>query len=307
MKKDKKIRRKILKILYKAKSEDIYYKVHRDDLLQELNIPGKSLDFNISYLKEKGYIKAERHTGMGPYFDVATITYLGIDFIEGERLIIPVVPERHNVTVVEGDFKGVISQGDKAKIKTEIGSKKEREKEKIDTKIAQIKKRLFDNTIPVSQVVLDCLDLAIKLNMKDDIKWLKFEINGYPTEGKKYLGEVLGVMDNLESPLLKKAMNRQVEARIHILYHGTQNPTTFPFPIFVSYPLLELEEEVNEIKGKPANLTSRMPASDLPGAVEILKRDPNELVPFEISQRDYELILIKIKQELLRFILTIEE
>jgi len=39
--KDKEIRRKILKILYKAKSEDIYYKVHRDDLLQELNIPGE--------------------------------------------------------------------------------------------------------------------------------------------------------------------------------------------------------------------------------------------------------------------------
>lgn len=133
-------------------------------------------------------------------------------------------------------------------------------------------------------------------------KWLEFEINGYPIEKGKYLGEILGTMGNPKAPLLKKALNRQVEAQIHMLVPG-RPIETFPFPIIVSYPLFELEEQIDKIKGKPGKITSQIPASNLPGAVDILKRPPDELVPFEVSQWDYELIPTKIKQELLQFIM----
>lgn len=168
MRDDKEIRRKILELLYKAKRKDIYNIVPRDDLLQKLNIPENLLDFNISYLEDTGYIITKRYEGMSPNFDVATIANLGIDFVEGEGLGISMVPGKVNVTVVKGDVKGTISQGDEARIKTEIREKKTKEESQIDLQIAEIKRALFDNVTPVSRVALECLELARRLDMKDD-------------------------------------------------------------------------------------------------------------------------------------------
>ena len=78
---NKKIRKKILEILYESAeiSPDGY--LHRFPIEEELGISGSKLDFNMKYLHEKGYVKFNKPIS-NFYFIGAQITLEGIELVE---------------------------------------------------------------------------------------------------------------------------------------------------------------------------------------------------------------------------------
>ena len=112
-----KIRRAILEILYERFEEVPYSFVSREELLKKLYWP-KSLNSNIFYLEEKGYVKSQKP--FGTPFIAARIKADGIDLIENESEFNVKFPIRQNITHIEGDMVGVVSQGDKAQISSQV-------------------------------------------------------------------------------------------------------------------------------------------------------------------------------------------
>ncbi|MEO0137038.1 MAG: hypothetical protein ABIL39_08085 [candidate division WOR-3 bacterium] len=77
------IRRKILEMAYEKFKEHPYYRITPREFKEALNIDLKTLNFNIVYLEEKGYIELTKPLE-GSLFVGARITSKGIDLIEDE-------------------------------------------------------------------------------------------------------------------------------------------------------------------------------------------------------------------------------
>ncbi|MCX7994478.1 MAG: hypothetical protein N3A65_01730 [candidate division WOR-3 bacterium] len=77
------IRRKILEMVYEKFKEHPYYRITPKEFKEALNIDLKTLNFNIVYLEEKGYIELEKPLE-GSLFVGARITSKGIDLVEDE-------------------------------------------------------------------------------------------------------------------------------------------------------------------------------------------------------------------------------
>lgn len=77
------IRRKILEMLYAQYMEHPYYRITPKEFKEALNIDLKTLNFNIVYLEEKGYIELQKPLE-GSLFVGARITSKGVDLVEDE-------------------------------------------------------------------------------------------------------------------------------------------------------------------------------------------------------------------------------
>ncbi|MEO0095072.1 MAG: hypothetical protein ABIL46_01805 [candidate division WOR-3 bacterium] len=77
------IRRKILEMAYEKFKEHPYYRITPREFKEALNIDLKTLNFNIVYLEEKGYIELQKPLE-GSLFVGARITSKGVDLIEDE-------------------------------------------------------------------------------------------------------------------------------------------------------------------------------------------------------------------------------
>ncbi len=77
------IRRKILEMVYEQFKEHPYYRITPKEFKERLNIDLKTLNFNIVYLEEKGYIELQKPLE-GSLFVGARITSKGVDLVEDE-------------------------------------------------------------------------------------------------------------------------------------------------------------------------------------------------------------------------------
>jgi uncharacterized LabA/DUF88 family protein len=75
------IRRKIMEMVYEKFKEHPYYRITPKEFKEALNIDLKTLNFNIVYLEEKGYIELQKPLE-GSLFVGARITSKGIDLVE---------------------------------------------------------------------------------------------------------------------------------------------------------------------------------------------------------------------------------
>ncbi|MEO0216858.1 MAG: hypothetical protein ABIL14_07570, partial [candidate division WOR-3 bacterium] len=77
------IRRKIMEMAYERFKEHPYYRITPKEFKEALNIDLKTLNFNMVYLEEKGYIELQKPLE-GSLFVGARITSKGIDLVEDE-------------------------------------------------------------------------------------------------------------------------------------------------------------------------------------------------------------------------------
>lgn len=77
------IRRKILEMAYERFKEHPYYIITPKEFKEKLNIDLKTLNFNIVYLEEKGYIELQKPLE-GSLFVGARITSRGVDLVEDD-------------------------------------------------------------------------------------------------------------------------------------------------------------------------------------------------------------------------------
>ncbi|MEO0126865.1 MAG: hypothetical protein ABIL44_03835, partial [candidate division WOR-3 bacterium] len=77
------IRRKILEMAYEKFKEHPYYRITPREFKEALNIDLKTLNFNIVYLEEKGYIELQKPLE-GSLFVGARITSKGVDLVEDD-------------------------------------------------------------------------------------------------------------------------------------------------------------------------------------------------------------------------------
>ncbi len=77
------IRRKILIMAYEKFKEHPYYRITPKEFKEALNIDLKTLNFNIVYLEEKGYIELQKPLE-GSLFVGARITSKGVDLVEDD-------------------------------------------------------------------------------------------------------------------------------------------------------------------------------------------------------------------------------
>ncbi len=111
------IRRAILENLYNWFKENPYSFLPRELLLLAI-YNSKGLESNIVYLEEKGYVELKK--ALDTQFISSRITAKGIDLIENESEFNNKFPIRQNITHIEGDMVGVVSQGDNAQIVSQI-------------------------------------------------------------------------------------------------------------------------------------------------------------------------------------------
>jgi len=112
------IRRKILELLYNEYQIHPYLTVSAKDLLYKIGITKQELFTNIVYLEEKGYVELQK--ALGTPFISARISVYGIELVEDESEFNIKFRIRQNITHIEGDMIGVVSQGDNAQITTQI-------------------------------------------------------------------------------------------------------------------------------------------------------------------------------------------
>jgi len=111
------IRRSILEILFKRFKENPNLFVSREELLKVIYWP-LDLDSNIIYLEEKGYVELQK--AFGTPFIGARIKAKGIDLLENGSEFNIKFPIRQNITHIEGNMVGVVSQGDNAQIVSQV-------------------------------------------------------------------------------------------------------------------------------------------------------------------------------------------
>ncbi len=75
------IRRKILEMAYERFKDHPYYRITPKEFREMLNIDLRTLNFNIVYLEEKGYIELQKPLE-GSLFVGARITSKGVDLVE---------------------------------------------------------------------------------------------------------------------------------------------------------------------------------------------------------------------------------
>lgn len=160
-------RRKILKILYEKYQQHPYGSVSHKELIRHLGISKNELYSNIVYLDEKGY--ARLVNTIGSLFFSARITIKGIDLIEDESEFNVKFPVRQNVTHIEGDMIGVVSQGDNAQISSQVSIQ-------IGENFNNILQKIDSNTD---------FDAETKESLKSKVQEIKAEIQKTEPDGSK--------------------------------------------------------------------------------------------------------------------------
>ena len=75
------VRNKILEILYEHGDKDTPFDIDNIDLIKKIGIENKKLEFNVNYLKQKGFITGENCLGGHN----VRISHKGIDYIENNE------------------------------------------------------------------------------------------------------------------------------------------------------------------------------------------------------------------------------
>ncbi len=86
------LRRKILQMLYTRFTEHPYHRITPKEFTENLGVTQRTLDFNIIYLEEKGYVELQKPLE-GSIFVGARITPKGIDLVEDKDQLNSLFPK----------------------------------------------------------------------------------------------------------------------------------------------------------------------------------------------------------------------
>ncbi|MGQ9464171.1 MAG: hypothetical protein ACUVQ3_02385 [bacterium] len=133
------IRRRILEMLYEQFKEHPYYRITPKEFKDALNIDLKTLNFNIVYLEEKGYVELQKPLE-GSLFVGARITSKGVDLVEDEYQFAITFPGEKDTTAMQINiFKEFSLMIDKINNTAEISSGT---KELLIEEVKEIQKEL---------------------------------------------------------------------------------------------------------------------------------------------------------------------
>jgi len=107
------LRRKILKMVYERYTEHPYYRITPNEFRKELGVDLRTLNFNIIYLEEKGFLELQKPLE-GNIFVGARITPKGIDLVEDEfqfDTMFPLIKEQKEDSIdIEKELEEVIKR-----------------------------------------------------------------------------------------------------------------------------------------------------------------------------------------------------
>jgi len=108
------IRAVILKRLYEEKRKKPHSWIDIYSLAEELDLSKEEIEFHLSYLEEKGFVKCERFIGGG---GIVKIAALGVDAVENPDLFVKDSPFLQQL-IIFGDVKNsTILQAESVKIR----------------------------------------------------------------------------------------------------------------------------------------------------------------------------------------------
>jgi len=175
------------------------------------------------------------------------------------------------------------------------------EKESSKEIIKKIENALDENK-PVSLTARMCLRLARELKMKKDIEWFSKEIYGMKDivdEGKEK-GLTMRKMD-----IVSPHEHRGIEAEFNIQF-GKLGPEKFPINIFISQPLEEIENWLNQDKTQgqiSRSNTMIMWAPPVKLLIDSFKEiTPETQVPYIFNKNSLQRILIEVKNKIEEFL-----
>ena len=139
------------------------------------------------------------------------------------------------------------------------------------------------------------LRLAKKLEMKNDVKWLKKEVMGY--------GKYLNLKKESKTGLKfkkqeKENQHRRIKAELNI---GLKNGKIekFDIPMFISQPIRQIEEWATKYSKEQIIVMNAPPMEIM---VKNLNVNPNESVPYIVNPQSFKDILGKLRQKIIDFL-----
>lgn len=165
-----------------------------------------------------------------------------------EELRKGIVYTRHGSTNAEANREEIQAMYlDTAAWKQDLGagglSRGQRARQLLD----RLKKEVFDTGISATQIALGCRELAVELEMKDDLEWLEAELDGYAKLAGEFqtLGELLEAKGNPD--LVEGAQSRLMDIEFVVAPEGT-TPLRLPWRHFFHEPLHLVETRIKEAK-----------------------------------------------------------
>ncbi len=173
------IRRKILEMSYERFKEHPYYRITPKEFKEILNIDLKTLNFNIVYLEEKGYIELQKPLE-GSLFVGARITSKGVDLVEDEFQFDTTFPVNQDTSAMQinifKEFNLLIDRvnesdgisSDTKEILTEEIKEIQKELKKIEPSYARVKlflDRVRQHNFEVGEQVMALLKNPVIFNI----------------------------------------------------------------------------------------------------------------------------------------------
>lgn len=230
---------------------------------------------------------------------IATIMgfFVGIKYLikieKNQRVTMSHSPNSQQITVMGNITNSQISHF-KEELKKETAiSEATPEKEDNPKKLVNKIESYLDEGKPVSVIAQMSLRLAKELEMKEDEKWLRKEVEGY----KEYLNN-----ENKNGMQIKnkgkESQHRRLEAELNLGFNNGK-VETFKIPMFISQSLSQIEtwaklyskHQQIVLKAQPLNIM-----------VETLHVDPNEEVPYLVNPQQFKKILDETKMKIIDFL-----
>jgi len=189
-------------------------------------------------------------------------------------------------------------------LKNEIDKILKEKEETITKKIGDLKKDIFNHNVSLASIVSKCLDLAKKVNLLDDIQWLKAELYGYYGYIKK------GKKQSIED-LPGKPYYRRVFGKTTFYFpraHGPGETVEKDFPLVITQPIHEIETWISGMSPS-AEIVIYLPPPEF--LLRIAKKygveDPEQKMPIILTRLKLESIVNGLRTELHKFIDKISE
>lgn len=174
--------------------------------------------------------------------------------------------------------------------------------EKPKDLLKRIQRALEDNK-SLHIVAEMCLRLSQKLKFKEDEEWLNKEVYGFE--------ELLKEEDQKKGMKLRKSDDkysyRSINTELNLQFKNGKIET-FPFKMFMSKPLSQIESWINNFNQNPSSTKELvMNAPPLEIMVETLNVSPEERVPYRISISELEDVIQEVRKKILKFLEKVNE
>jgi len=181
------------------------------------------------------------------------------------------------------------------RLKNQIDEVLKKKGETLTREIEDLKKCIFDVNVPLASVVSKCLDLSKKVDISDNMLWLKGELYGYYDHIKA--GETHSIKEFPGKPHYRSVMGKTT------FYFAPSKIVEKDFPLIIAQPIHEIETWVSGMS-RSGEIVIYMPPPKF--IVKLAKKygsiDPDRKMPILLTRLKLESILNGFRIELHRFL-----